>query len=477
MRTCHALAGQRRMGLRIGRQAARFVSSSRGEKNSREKVTDFPRGAAKSGSRATELLWSTPKICGSGYFFARRRSHTKGTCKMTRILELRQQRSRLADEAGKLIPTNGEKMSAEVGFKFDRIMEETDDLKRQIDRLEASDAEAQHGRLEKELRQTSRPQEAALDGYDEARSLAADRAHTRAFSNFLRHGLNPTSRSQGVSAEDREILLDRNRETRDMGALGAGSAGAYLVPQGFVRQVDVALKFAGDMLQSSTIMKTETGQPLPWPNENDTSISGEQIAEITQVTSQDVSLGSITFNAWKYSTKLVKVSLELLQDSAFDMDSFLAQTFGTRLGRILNNKFTVGVGTTEPNGIVSAAAAGPTAVGASGNTGGSDSNTNTIGSTDLVELEHSVDRAYRRGASYMMSDTALKLIKEVLDKYGRPLWKPGLERRGSGHNQRVPVFFEQRHRGSRRGGEKCDFRATAKVHDSSGAKPRRAATH
>ena len=156
--------------------------------------------------------------------------------------------------------------------------------------------------------------------------------------------MNPTSRSRGVSAEDREILLDRNREMRDMGALGAGSAGAYLVPQGFVRQVDVALKFAGDMLQAGTTMQTDNGQPLPWPNENDSSISGEQIAENTQVTTQDVTLGSITFNAWKYSTKLVKVSLELLQDSAFDMESFLAKAFGTRLGRILNNKFTVGVG-------------------------------------------------------------------------------------------------------------------------------------
>ena len=100
---------------------------------------------------------------------------------MTRVLELRQQRSRLADEAGRLIPANGAKMSAENRFKFDRIMEETDSLKREIDRLEASeDVAAQHGRLESELRQSSRPREAAVDGFDEARGLAADREHRRA---------------------------------------------------------------------------------------------------------------------------------------------------------------------------------------------------------------------------------------------------------------------------------------------------------
>jgi HK97 family phage major capsid protein len=153
---------------------------------------------------------------------------------------------------------------------------------------------------------------------------------------------------------------------------------------------------------------------------------GEIVGEGQQVSTQDVSVGHIMFGAFKFSTKMVKVSLELMQDSAFDMENFLADNFGQRLGRILNTKFTLGVGTTEPLGIITAATAGPTAVGSSTNTGGSETGGTSIGTTDLVELEHSVDPAYRRGARYMMHDLTLKKIKELLDKYGHPIWLPGI---------------------------------------------------
>jgi len=150
------------------------------------------------------------------------------------------------------------------------------------------------------------------------------------------------------------------------------------------------------------------------------------VGEGQQVTTQDVSISQITFGAWKYSTKLVKVSIELMQDSAFDLEAYLIKKFATRTGRILNTKFTTGAGTTEPNGIVTAATSGGTAVGASGNDGGSETGGTTIGSDDLVTLEHSVDPLYRRGARFMMHDATLAAIKKVKDKYGRMLWMPGL---------------------------------------------------
>jgi HK97 family phage major capsid protein len=344
-------------------------------------------------------------------------------------LQLRQKRAKIAADAALLIPKTGS-ISPEDKRKFDLMMFECDSLKSEIEAAERSaeggDERSQLERLEGELRQTRRPNEAPLgDGFDEAVNSASQRRYARAFSSYLRNGLNPTERGgRGVSDEDRSVMLSR-RETRDMG-VGTGSEGGFFVPQSFSYQVEEAMKYFGPMLQCSTVMDTSTGAPLPWPTSNDTTVVGEQLAENTQVSAADVTLSSITFNAWKYSTKLVKVSLELVQDSAFDMEQWLSREFAIRLGRILNTKFTVGVGTTEPNGIVTAAAAGPTAVGASANTGGSDSATNTIGSIDVVELEHSIDVAYRPGASYMMNDGTLKALKEVLDKYGRPLWKPGL---------------------------------------------------
>jgi HK97 family phage major capsid protein len=214
------------------------------------------------------------------------------------------------------------------------------------------------------------------------------------------------------------------------------------VPQGFVYDVETALKAYGQMFESSRIFDTATGQPLPYPTANDTSVSAELVAEAAQVSVGDVSIGSLTFNAWKYSTKMVKASIELVQDSAFDMERYLIEQFAVRLGRKLNHDFTLGTGSSQPNGIVTAIVAnngtpqtwgvgsGPgiplVAAGSSANTGGGETGATSIGSDDLMNLEHSVDRAYRKNGAYMMADSTLRAIKTVKDKYGRPLWQPGI---------------------------------------------------
>lgn len=200
---------------------------------------------------------------------------------MTRALELRQKRAHLADEARKLIPADGVKMSGEDRRKFDLIMGEVDELKKEIDKLErADDARGQLGALDRELRETTRPREAQLggDGYEEALDSSSERRYRKAFSNFLRQGMQPTERGgRGLDDEDRAIVLSRNSERRDMG-VGTGAGGGYVVPQGFVYQIESAMKYYGPMLQSSTTMDTDSGQPLPWANDNDTTNTGEQIA-------------------------------------------------------------------------------------------------------------------------------------------------------------------------------------------------------
>jgi HK97 family phage major capsid protein len=145
-----------------------------------------------------------------------------------------------------------------------------------------------------------------------------------------------------------------------------------------------------------------------------------------------MTIGSIEFNAWKYSTKMVKVSIELLQDSAFDLEGYVRGLFAERLGRILNTHFTTGTGTSQPNGIITASTqaqlngSGYLALGSSTNDGSASTGGTTIGTDDLVNLEHSVDKAYRRGAAYMANDTTIRLLKTLKDKYGRPIWLPGI---------------------------------------------------
>ena len=154
------------------------------------------------------------------------------------------------------------------------------------------------------------------------------------------------------------------------------------------------------------------------------------VGEAATVSEEDITASQIVFGAYKLSSGLVKASVELLQDSAFDIQNWLAQRFGERYGRGLENYFTNGTGSSQPTGILTAiAASGATPVVAQGSaetTGGAQTGANSIGYSDLVNLEHSVDPSYRRGAKFMLHDQTLSSLQRIIDKFGRPLWVPGV---------------------------------------------------
>jgi HK97 family phage major capsid protein len=333
---------------------------------------------------------------------------------MTRNRELREKRARIVREAQDLIPASGGQLSAEIRRKFELMMDEADELKRQIDSLERP-PEDQPG--------------SGFDGngYDEARSSREDRRFKAAFVNWLRYGLNAGERDRGLDDADRAVMLaHRVGESRDMG-VGTGNLGGYFVPQGFVYDVEVAMKFISQLFANARLLDTSTGNPLPHPTANDTVNSGELVGEGQQVSTQDVAVGQIVFGAYKFSTKMVKVSLELAQDSAFPMDSFLKEQFAVRLARALNPYLTNGTGSAnnQPMGIITAATASGQVVVGDDNSTNPDPTTQ-VGYTDLVNLEHSLDPLYRPNAKWMMHDQTLRFLKTLRDKYGRPLWVPGV---------------------------------------------------
>jgi HK97 family phage major capsid protein len=339
--------------------------------------------------------------------------------------ELREERGRLATQMQELAA--GGMKTSEDREKFNRLDAEQKRLKDRIDLIERADV------AYSEMRRSGAPPAGGL-GEVISPTEHADIEYRAAFGRYLRRG-----RSE-LSMEDRAML---KMETRDLseGALGGAYPGApigagFFVPVGFVQKVEVALKYYGPMLDGGlgmpTILDTTTGQPLPWPTSNDTLVMGELVSENQPATVQDVNVGMIMFGAWKLSTKLVKVSLELIEDSAFDIEDFLINQFGERIGRAANSYLTTGLGfgQSQPYGIVPAALAGgliATAAGSYSNDGVGGAN--TIGSDDLVTLEHKVDPLYRREARYMMSDQVLKSLKMIKDRYGRPLWQPGIRDR------------------------------------------------
>lgn len=381
-------------------------------------------------------------------------------------LELRGKRGKLIEDAQKILSDNPKGLTAEQRKAVDDGFAAADDLLTDIKRHErAAELSAEISTAKTEVQEgakTDARREEQIKGAqdsDEKRTAVATLEYRRAVTR-AKVGVDPLElmrpesravvedlqeqfwaaqrqylaegspgRGRQLSAEARAILDGSKKEFRDMG-ISTSSLGGYLVPQGYVYQLEEAMKWVGDMVNESvvTMLNTSTGNDMPFPTDNDTTNTGERVGEGQQVSEQDAAIGSVTFKAWKYSTKMIKLSIELVQDSAFDLPTYIRKKFGIRLGRILNSDFTngLGSGSSQPNGVLTGATVGPTAVGSTTNTGGAETGANSIGTKDLIELEHSVDKAYRQGARYMFHDSTLKSIKELLDKQGRPLWQAGI---------------------------------------------------
>lgn len=256
-----------------------------------------------------------------------------------------------------------------------------------------------------------------------------------AFRSWLRHGWEQTDREPGITSEMRTLLMKgERRDGMTTGSVLAGGGGAYpgslagfFAPVEFSGQVEAAMKYVTPMLDVCSFIDSATGSPLGYPTDSDINTIGEQVPETGQYTANaDPPLSEANFTSYKYSSKVVKLSMELLQDSAFPLEDYLSDKFAYRIGRVLNPLLTNGTGSGQPKGLLTGLPVGATAVGSSANTGGSENGQNTIGSDDLIALEQSVDPIYRRGAAYMMHDNTLAYVKGLKDKNGRPLhvWRP-----------------------------------------------------
>lgn len=322
--------------------------------------------------------------------------------------KLREKRANLASQANELL-TKAEKenreLNAEESASFDKIHAEIEELRAQVDRAERQE------KTELELASSTGTRAGRQDS--DRREPSADERNeklekeNRAFSNWLRVG------EQGLSAEDRAIMIERRAQS-----VSVNASGGYTVAPEFYNHLEEAQKAFGGMAEVATSITTDTGATLPMPTETDVANSGAILAENTQATNQDVAFGIVNVGAFMYTSKIVLVSLQLLQDSAFDVGAYLARKLGIRIARAQNAHFTTGTGAgAQPAGIVPGATSGK--VGATGQT-------LTVIYDDLVDLVHSVDPAHRLGAGFMMHDSSLKVIKKLKDTQNRPLWLPGI---------------------------------------------------
>ena len=324
------------------------------------------------------------------------------------IQALRVQRTQMAADARKLLDSvKPEEWTDEHNQQYQQIVDSIDKVDAQIERhekqleIEASNRQAVQDRSERE-------------------GLSLDEAQFRnqqdkdIFMTWMRGGVN------ALSSEQQQIVLQRAREVRNTMSTGTGSEGGYLVPNEFSRTLLEALKAFGGVREAVTVMPTSTGASMDWPTTDATSEEGELVGENASVSHADPQFGTKSLDTYKFSSKTVAVPFELLQDSQIDLEAHIRGRLQERLGRITNKLFTVGTGTNQPTGLVTASASGK--IGATGKT-------TDVDFDDLIDLEHALDPAYRMGGGvgYMFHDSTLKVLKKKKDSQNRPLWIPGYD--------------------------------------------------
>lgn len=301
----------------------------------------------------------------------------------------------LSRKANALIAEKGDAVWDEASQKqFDAYVDEINAVKAQMKSIEAlREAEA-----DKFFAAVSKPQSPK----DTAVSFES------AFEALIRRGFD------NLSVEEREVLRPMNLSTTG-NAKGTNSAGGYTVPEELATYVIDKLKAFGGMREAAKVITTESGITMKWPTSDGTSEVGEIVAENNNVSQLLPTFGLTSLDVFKYSSKSVAISWELLQDTGIDIIRFITDRLATRIARIQNQHFTTGSGSGQPSGLLTAGAANTANVANVGTA-------NTVKYDDLIETIHKVDPAYRNNCAWMMSDATLAAIRKLKDTTNRPLW-------------------------------------------------------
>ena len=318
------------------------------------------------------------------------------------IKALRERRNALAASARTLMDTTKDKpWTTEHQAQYDNITAEIVDLDSRIEREQkVLDLTAENRFQEQQV-------EASLRG----RSATDAKVIVDA---WLRGG------NSGLSAEQVQHIRATMSTT-------TGSEGGFTVPTEVAASVIEALKAYGGMRTVATSLVTATGAPLGYPTTDGTSEEGEIVAENTQASSLDMSFGTMPLPTYKYSSKIITVPIELINDSVVDIEALVNNRIRDRVARVSNKHFTVGTGTGQPMGVVTAAGLGKTGI-----TG----QTTTVTYDDLADLIESVDQAYLEGGAcrFMFHQQMRRVIRKLKDLDGRPIWTPNYDLGASAGN-------------------------------------------
>ena len=296
-------------------------------------------------------------------------------------IELRGQRAELIKGATAIVDAaqkEGRSLNAEEKSKFDAMEADARSIKDQIDVIERT------AEMKKELAANA-----------EVREAAPKATRKGAFEKYLRNGMG------ALNSNERSMMAELRGTSTQIA--GTDSLGGFLVPQDFSNELDMATLFTGEVERLAKKLNTAGGALLDYPTINDTATDAGLISEAASVTVQDMTFANAQLSAYNYASQ-VRVSMQLLQDNAFDLNAFLAEAMGERIARATNAAFTTGTGSSQPQGIITGATLGNTA-----------SSATAISADDILDLIHSIDPSYRNKPTFglMANDSVISVIRSL----------------------------------------------------------------
>lgn len=333
---------------------------------------------------------------------------------MPTLKELQEKREKLVVEARSALEeikaNTDEGRAAELELRHDNIMGEFDKLEKTIEREQKLAEIEARAKASRESRRPN-PGDSEARGQDEGNGGITYRSvFAKAICGYL----------DEMTPEERAVLKTGQTEFRAQ-STGTTTAGGFLVPTELANTIIRSMLAWGPMYDPgvTTEMMTASGNPIKIPTVDDTTVTAVAHTEGTALTdtgAKDVTFGQKSLDAYAFDTQFVRWSWELDHDSIFGMEALLSDLLGERLGRIANSQLTTGTGSSAPNGIVTASSLGVTAAAVA-----------AVTYDEIIDLEHSVDPAYRNSpkAAYMMNDSTLKAVRKLKDGQGNYLWQAG----------------------------------------------------
>ena len=311
------------------------------------------------------------------------------------ILELREKRAKAWEAAKAFLDshrTDKGVLSAEDDAAYSRMEQQITDLGKEISRME---------RLEALDAQMKEPVNQPLTGKPmSSRTI---------------------ERTGRASDEYRTSFWDMMRSKAPLPSVvnalqeGTDSEGGYLVPDEYERTLVEALEEENVFRQLAKVIRTSSGdRKIPVVATKGTA---SWIDEEGAYTESDDSFGQVSIGAYKVGT-MIKVSEELLNDSVFDLESYIAKEFARRIGAKEEEAFFTGDGSGKPLGILAATGGAETGVTAASST--------AITADELMDLFYSLKSPYRKKAVWVLNDSTIKAVRKLKDSTGQYLWQPSL---------------------------------------------------